>query len=103
MNSKKAKTCYACDQPATTREHVPPQSFFPEGHRQNLITVPSCALHNNGNSLDVEYTRNIISTSFGVNDLGERHFLHKGMRSLEHSPALLQRTFADIRPVIIQG
>lgn len=98
-----AATCYACDQPATTREHVPPQSFFPEGHRQNLITVPSCALHNNANSKDVEYTRNVISTFFGVNDVGQKHFLTKGMRSFEHTPALLQTTFSDIRPVSVGG
>ena len=98
-----SKTCYACDQPATTREHAPPQSFFPEGHRHNLITVPSCALHNNDNSKDVEYARNIICVSFGVNSVAEQHFLDKALRSLDRSPALLQKSFGDIRPVIVQG
>jgi hypothetical protein len=97
------KSCYACDQPATTREHVPPFSFFPEGHRNNLITVPSCALHNNANAMDVEYTRNVVSLFFGVNDVGERHFLDKAMRSFDHTPALLHTTFSDIRPVKVQG
>src|SRR6185437_6074985 len=77
MTTKAAETCYACDQPATTREHVPPFSFFPEGHKQNLITVPSCAAHNNANSKDVEYVRNIITTSFGVNSVGETIFSTK--------------------------
>ena len=97
------KSCYACDQPATTKEHAPPFSFFPEGHRNNLITVPSCTLHNNANAMDVEYTRNIISTFLGVNDVGQRHFLEKAMRSFDHTPALLHTTFSDIQPVKIQG
>ena len=33
-------TCYACNQLATSREHTPPRSFFPEDRRKNLITVP---------------------------------------------------------------
>jgi hypothetical protein len=103
MNAMAIKTCYACDQPATTREHVPPLSFFPEGYRDDLITVPSCARHNNANSLDVEYTRNIISTFFGVNDIGQRHFFEKAKRSFERTPALLHTCFPDIRPVNVQG
>jgi hypothetical protein len=53
--------------------------------------------------MDVEYTRNIISLFFGVNDVGERHFLDKAMRSFDHTPALLHTTFSDIRPVKVQG
>ena len=53
--------------------------------------------------MDVEYTRNIISTFFGVNDVGERHFLDKAMRSFDRTPALLHTTFSDIRPVKVQG
>lgn len=103
MKAATIKTCYACAEPATTREHVPPQSFFPEGHRQNLITVPSCALHNNANSKDVEYVRNVICIFNGVNAIGEQHFLDKGVGSLEHTPALLHTTFGDIRPAKIDG
>lgn len=53
--------------------------------------------------MDVEYTRNVISTFFGVSDVGQRHFLDKAMRSLDRTPALLQTTFSDIRPVNIRG
>jgi hypothetical protein len=58
-------TCYACDQPATTKEHAPPYSFFPKGKRQNLITVPSCSVHNCDNAPDVEYVRNAIAFHAG--------------------------------------
>jgi hypothetical protein len=95
--------CYACDRPATTKEHAPPLSFFPKEHREKLITVPSCALHNNANAMDVEYARNVIATMLGTNELGQQHFFDKAMRSFDHTPALLHTTFSDIRPVNIQG
>lgn len=96
-------TCYACDQPATTKEHAPPSSFFPKGERNNLITVPSCREHNNDQSKDVEYARNVITIMFGVNEVGQQHFSDKSLRSLEHSPALLCTTFSGIRRVNFQG
>jgi hypothetical protein len=103
MTNKAPTICYACDQPATTKEHAPPSSFFPEGERNNLITVPSCAEHNNATSKDVEYARNIISVMFGVNEIGERHFADKTLRSFDRSPALLHTTFSDIRGVQFRG
>ena len=62
---KKKGYCYFCGTEATTREHFPPKSLFPESndysndmtdYRFNLMTVPSCAEHNNTRSLDDEYT-----------------------------------------------
>jgi len=103
MIVKTPSICYACDKPATTREHAPPSSFFPEGKRDNLITVPSCPDHNNANSKDVEYARNVITIMFGVNKIGEQHFSGKSLRSFDHSPALLHSTFSDIRPVQFKG
>jgi len=103
MNDKAPLTCYACNKPATTKEHAPPSSFFPQNHRTNLITVPSCPEHNVDNSKDVEYARNVITTMFGVNEVGERHFADKTQRSLDHSPALLKRTFADMHAIQFQG
>jgi hypothetical protein len=56
-------TCYACDQPKVSREHVPPLCFFPEEkdasgqsiYRKNLIRVPSCDFHNTRKSDDDLY------------------------------------------------
>jgi hypothetical protein len=86
-------TCYACDQPATTREHAPPKSFFPDqGKGLNMITVPSCSAHNLANSQDVEYVRNAIASLEGLNGTGEL-LIDTAKRSFDHSPALFQRTF----------
>ncbi len=39
--------CYWCGiPPAQAREHVPPIGIFPKDKRKDLITVPSCAKHN---------------------------------------------------------
>jgi len=40
------KICYWCGASATSREHVPSRNLFPSGKNKNLITVPSCAKHN---------------------------------------------------------
>jgi hypothetical protein len=95
--------CYACEKAATTVEHCPPKSFFPEGHRGQLLTVPSCALHNNENSKDVEYTRNVLTTVWGVNGSGLSLFVGKVKRSLERSPGLLATTFGSMQAVAFEG
>jgi hypothetical protein len=97
------ETCYACELLATTKEHAPPRSFFPAGHRHNLITVPSCALHNNDNSMDVEYARGVVTSMFGTNLIAEQHFNDKVLRSFDRSPGLLSTTFADFRGMKLQG
>lgn len=67
----KGATCYACEKPATSREHAPPQGFYPKGlwrhpgrvpidYRQRLIWVPSCEDHNNAKSRDDHYAMTVI-------------------------------------------
>ena len=51
----KDKSCYICGGAATTREHMPPKSFFPKGGDLQLKTVPSCKIHNNDKSGDDQY------------------------------------------------
>jgi len=79
---------------------VPPLAFFPHGFRTDLNTVPSCSQHNNDNSKDVEYVRNLVTTCAGINEVGLSLFCDKTKRSLERSPALLWQTFRNVRPVV---
>src|SRR5258705_2200292 len=95
--------CYMCDAAGITKEHAPPDCFFPKGHRDGLWTVPSCDDHNSRNSKDVEYVRNVITSHISANDAGLVHFQDKAIRSFEHSPKLFHRTFADAKPIIING
>jgi hypothetical protein len=99
--SKPLRSCYMCDQPSSTREHVPPRSFFPKGKRPNLWTVPSCPTHNLENNQDVEYVRNVIVTQLGTNATAE-NILEVAKRSWDHSPALFARTFHDFGRVTVQ-
>lgn len=51
------RSCYyqGCCAGANTKEHIPPKSFFPKDQRDQLLTVPSCELHNNSKSEDDKY------------------------------------------------
>ncbi len=97
------KTCYFCGQPKTSREHVPPQSFFPDDAklRVNLITVPSCTEHNQDTSDDDEYIRNIIMMFIGNNAVAAEHFMDKGKRSLERNAPLLAQTVGNAQRVYV--
>jgi len=62
-------SCYHCDKPGTTTEHVPPRCFFKEKGKGifTLMTVPSCVQHNTKKSNSDEYLKFILtSTSSGV-------------------------------------
>lgn len=103
MQKPRFAKCYMCHEPATTREHVPPKSFFPDGHKTDLLIVPSCAKHNNGNSSDVEYVRGIISSAIHVNETGQAVNRGKVKRSYDRSPGLLRQSFKGLVPVLFQG
>jgi len=91
-----------CPAVATTREHAPPQCFFPEGYRNNLVTVPLCPEHNLGHSEDVDYVRNVICGQSGTNDVAAQVF-ETAKRSYNHSPALFAQTFGEVRTVVVDG
>ena len=70
-------TCYMCNEKSTSREHIPPISIFPEqkdikgiNFRKNLITVPSCDLHNLKKSKDDEFLMACLAGIVGNNIIG---------------------------------
>ena len=78
-----------CDRIATTREHVPPLCLFPElkdtkgiNFRKNLITVPSCDIHNSKKSDDDEFFMLSLSGLIKNNPVGSFHQLTKANRSV---------------------
>ena len=90
------QTCYMCDGLETCREHAPPACFFPETKdafngmdlRRNLITVPSCDLHNMGKTKDDAYLWMVITASNALNECGQHMVSTKVRRSVERRPAL---------------
>jgi len=93
--------CYWCGVPATSSEHVPPKCIFPEkkdvdkifnqSFREELITVPSCDLHNSKKSKDDEYFFVCLSSLVGNNDVALIHTYTKVWRALLHNPDLLNK------------
>jgi hypothetical protein len=95
-NRRDSRTCYMCDGCATSTEHAPPKCLFPEpadcdgqDYRKNLITVPSCESHNSQKSKDDEYLLYLLSSCDAINEICERHFATKVIRSITQRPSLM--------------
>ena len=89
-------TCYMCEERATSREHVPPKCIFPEAAtygkdvRRNLISVPSCDLHNQHKSeLDLAL-RAVLTMAIGANRAGRHQFFEKNLSRLKKSRRLFE-------------
>src|SRR3989344_5164982 len=85
------KTCYACDQEATSKEHFPPKCFFPNrGKFLQLRTVPSCPKHNGNKSDDDLYvlTHICLNTSRNGSNLPAKRFFESVLPQLKHSQRL---------------
>lgn len=102
-------TCYMCDMDASTVEHAPPKCLFPEqkdvpsqkDYRKNLVTVPSCEMHNTATSRDDEYLLYMLSASITSSDVGLNQFLTKVRRAAERSPGLASSMVMSSDPVKI--
>jgi hypothetical protein len=103
------KRCYFCGAPATSKEHVPPANLFPENkdipngvdYRKNLITVPSCDVHNSKKSKDDEYLLLILTHGYFNNTIGKGHFNKKVIRALIRRPAMLVALYGKKTPVTV--
>lgn len=103
-----AKTCYMCDSKRTSYEHVPPKCLFPEQKdlpdgvdlRKDLITVPSCDVHNSKKSEDDEYILYVLLMNISNNDVAKNHFLTKLMRAIERNPSLFNKFIRRREPVV---
>lgn len=87
------QTCYMCDAESTSSEHAPPKCFFPEAEvagkdlRKNLITVPSCDLHNSKKAKDDEFLRAVILLAAGGGSgVAKAHFFDKVLRAAARRP-----------------
>jgi hypothetical protein len=96
--------CYWCGRPASSREHVPPLSFFPTGKRTGLITVPSCYDHNEALSALDEQFRFYVQACCDSAAAMEV-FDSKTLRGLERPEAakLVQKLFKGSRPILVDG
>ncbi|MGS0757231.1 hypothetical protein ACVBEH_22930, partial [Roseateles sp. GG27B] len=90
-------------------EHVPPKCLFPTlkdspggvDLRRNLITVPSCDVHNLKKSGDDEYLLYVLSMAAPSGRGGHQHFSSKVSRAIERRPFLVRSFLARAREVEI--
>jgi hypothetical protein len=102
-----------CEMDGVTREHVPPRNLFPElrdvgkDFRRDLITVPSCELHNSAKSQDDEFLMVSLAGIVGNNSIGYLHGLTKVDRALRRTAhRLLDKVLVkkrDVRTLELDG
>ena len=106
-----SQTCYFCDAPATSKEHVPPQCLFPElkdvpdgtNFRKNLITVPSCELHNSAKSEDDTYLMMVLVSYFQNNEAAQNQIGSKVTRAWARDHKLANTVVKNLQQVQVAG
>ncbi len=98
------EVCYMCNSAKTSMEHVPPKCLFPtqsdsdgKDYRVNLISVPSCDLHNSSKSKEDEYFLICLSMNMFGGKASHTHQTTKLLRILEKKPHLLKSMFPAFR------
>jgi hypothetical protein len=99
MSAVAQNRCVLCGiRPATSREHIPPESFFERPYPPNLITVPACDPCNQGTQSDDDYVRAFFATldhAGAVPTLDSvRNRVRRGLLRPEH-PGLRVRLIAS--------
>jgi len=90
-------TCYfqGCNERGITKEHIPPRSFFPDGEKEQLLTVKSCERHNNAKSKDDVYVLAQICMNASPNNRAREVFMKKVVPQLEFNNGALRKRLAD--------
>lgn len=89
-------TCYfqGCGEKGTTKEHIPPRSFFPDGEKEQLLTVRSCKKHNNEKSTDDLYVLAQICMNASPSNRAREVFLKKVAPQLDFNNDALRKKLA---------
>jgi hypothetical protein len=85
--------CYyqGCIEQGITREHIPPKAFFPKGEKDQLLTVKSCAEHNNAKSKDDLYLLAQICMNASPSNRAGEIFRKKVKTQLEFNNGALRK------------
>ena len=92
-----SKPCYfqGCSEPGVTKEHIPPKSFFPQGQRNQLLTVPSCTYHNNDKSNDDLYALAQVCINASPDNGAQAIFLKTVAPQLGYNEAAFRKLLAS--------
>lgn len=100
-----SKVCVICGQnPATTRDHLPPKALFLKPYPDNLITVPACETCNGGGSaFDDEFQAFLAIHVAGHDERGSRFFHERGKTNLLGNERRLQALRDGVQEIEIHG
>ena len=70
--------------------------------RKNLITVPSCAEHNNDKSNDDAFLISILVMNHGANEIGQNQFKAKVSKSFEIDTTLPKQFRVNLTEVVVE-
>lgn len=110
MDEMPALTCYMCSAAKTSFEHVPPRGLFPKSKdlppgvhlRKQLITVPSCDVHNTEKSSDDEYLMYVLLFGIQNNATASEQVKTKIMRALSDNPGVAKLMAQHQLPVRVE-
>lgn len=89
MKDANQKCIYCSNEKATTRDHVPPKSFFPKPRPSDLLTVPCCLKCNKATEKDEElFLATFMFSQAGVSKEGKRLWAEKINRMYEKNKGL---------------
>jgi hypothetical protein len=85
--------CYyqGCSQRGITKEHIPPKAFFPKDQRSQLLTVPSCELHNNAKSSDDIYVLAHLCLNSSPSNRSRDVFIERVVPQLDYNREALRK------------
>jgi len=89
--------CYfqGCAKKGITKEHIPPRSFFPDGEKNQLLTVKSCEKHNNAKSKDDFYVLAQICMNASPSNRARDVFMNKVAPQLNFNNGALRKLLAE--------
>jgi hypothetical protein len=95
-----------CEKPAVSKEHIPPKCVFPEqkdtngkNYRRDLITVPSCDIHNSAKTKDDEYLMMVLTSYFDNNSVACDQISSKVARAWAKSPRLSTSVVKNLQTI----
>jgi hypothetical protein len=88
--------CYfqGCNKKGETKEHIPPRSFFPDGEKEQLLTVKSCIEHNNEKAKDDIYVLAQICMNASPSNRAREVFMNKVKPQLGFNNEALRKKLA---------
>jgi hypothetical protein len=104
-----SQTCFMCDAPATTGDHIPPKGLFTTSIRSQRdyspLQVPACKKHNDISKKDDEYLRLVMAAGSPQNESAKKLFTERIIPHAEKSErsGFLMNLYKQMIPKLIKN